>query len=66
MKTHAENGDVIFYDIYTEAEKKADPAKKDTGLFFFKGDPGAKFAVVNAGGGFAYVGAMHDKYKMAI
>ena len=66
MKAHAENGDVIFYYIYSEAEKKADPAKKDTGLFFFKGESGAKFAVVNAGGGFAYVGAMHDSFPHAL
>ncbi|MGN0268109.1 MAG: alpha/beta hydrolase [Lachnospiraceae bacterium] len=66
MKVHAESGDPIFYDIYTEAEKKADPAKKDTGLFFFKGEPGAKFAVCNAGGGFAYVGAMHDSFPHAL
>lgn len=66
MRDHAETGDTIFYDIYTEEEKKADPAKRDTGLFFFKGDPGAKFAVVNAGGGFAYVGAMHDSFPHAL
>ena len=53
MRDHAENGETIFYDIYTEEEKDADPAKRDTGLFFFRGDPGAKFAIVNAGGGFA-------------
>lgn len=28
MKSHAENGDVIFYDIYTDEEKAADPEKK--------------------------------------
>jgi hypothetical protein len=66
MRDHAETGDTIFYDIYTEEEKKADPAKRDTGLFFFKGDPGAKFAVVNAGGGFAYIGAMHDSFPHAL
>jgi hypothetical protein len=66
MRDHAETGDTIFYDIYTEEEKKADPAKRDTGLFFFKGDPGAKFAIVNAGGGFAYVGAMHDSFPHAL
>ena len=49
MKNHAENGDAIFYDIYTDEEKKDDPAKKDTGLFFFKGKPGERFAVCNAG-----------------
>ena len=62
MRDHAENGDTIFYDIYTEEEKKVDSSKRDTGLFFFKGESGAKFAVINAGGGFAYVGAMHDSF----
>ena len=66
MKTQAENGNTFFYDIYTDEEKKADPEKADTGLFFFKGNPGAKFAVVNAGGGFAYVGAMHDSFPHAL
>lgn len=33
-------GDTIFYNIYTEEEKAADPAKEDTELFFFKGKPG--------------------------
>lgn len=66
MKNHAEAGDVIFYDIYTDAEKVADPDKEDTGLFFFKGNPGEKFAVCNAGGGFAYVGAMHDSFPHAL
>ncbi len=66
MKSHAEAGETIFYDIYTDKEKAADPDKNDTGLFFFKGDPGAKFAVCNAGGGFAYVGAMHDSFPHAL
>ena len=66
MKDCADAGDVIFYDIYSEEEKKADPAKADTGLFFFKGQPGAKFAICNAGGGFAYVGAMHDSFPHAL
>lgn len=55
MKAHAEAGDTIFYDIYTEEEKASDPEKEDTGLFFFRGNPGEKFAICNAGGGFAYV-----------
>lgn len=66
MKDHAEAGQTIFYNIYTEAEKAADPAKRDTGLFFFKGELGAKFAVCNAGGGFAYIGAMHDSFPHAL
>ncbi len=66
MRKRAAAGETIFYDIYTEAEKQSDPAKQDTGLFFFKGDPGAKFAICNAGGGFAYVGAMHDSFPHAL
>lgn len=66
MHDRAASGDVIFYDIYTAEEKAADPEKNDTGLFFFKGEPGAKFAVCNAGGGFAYVGAMHDSLPHAL
>lgn len=66
MKNHAENGDVIFYDIYTDEEKSTDPAKEDTGLFFFKGNPGKRFAICNAGGGFAYVGAMQDSFPHAL
>ena len=66
MKTHAEAGDTIFYDIYTDEEKATDPAKENTGLFFFKGTPGERFAVCNAGGGFAYVGAMHDSFPHAL
>ena len=66
MKSHAEAGEPIFYDIYTDEEKAADPGKENTGLFFFRGDPGAKFAVCNAGGGFAYVGAVHDSFPHAL
>lgn len=66
MRSHAESGDVIFYDIYSDSEKADDPWKNDTGLFFFKGTPGAKFAVCSAGGGFAYVGAMQDSFPHAL
>ena len=59
-------GETVFYDIYTDEEKAADPEKGDTGLFFFKGEPGEKFAVCNAGGGFAYVGAMQDSFPHAL
>lgn len=66
MRDHAEAGDTIFYDIYTDEEKADDPAKENTGLFFFRGTPGEKFAVCNAGGGFAYVGAMQDSFPHAL
>ena len=62
LKSRALAGRTVFLDIYTEVEKAADPAKRDTGLFFFRGDEGAPTAIVNAGGGFSYVGAMHDSF----
>lgn len=66
FKEKADAGEKIFYDIYTDAEKLADPRKNDTGLFFFRGEPNAKFAICNAGGGFYYVGAMHDSFPHAL
>ena len=66
LKDRAVSGEQIFYDIYTEEEKEEDREKEDTGLFFFRGEPGAKTAVVNAGGGFAYVAAMHDSFPHAL
>ena len=66
FKEKADAGETVFYDIYTDAEKAADPWKADTGLFCFRGNPGAKFAICNAGGGFAYVGAMHDSFPHAL
>ena len=66
FRTRAALGEKIFYDIYTEAEKAADPRKRDTGLFFFRGGRGNPFAICCAGGGFAYVGAMHDSFPHAL
>ena len=66
LKSQAEAGQTVFYDIYTEAEKQADRDKRDTGLFFFKGNSGAPFAICNAGGGFVFVGAMHDSFPHAL
>lgn len=59
-------GNQVFYDIYTEADKREDPSKEDTGLFFFRGRPGAPFAIVSPGGGFAYVGSVHEGFPYAV
>ncbi len=66
VKSRADAGKTVFLDIYTDAEKQADPAKRNTGLFFFQGNKGARTAICNAGGGFAYVGAMHDSFPHAL
>ena len=59
-------GQTVFYDIYSEAAKAADPAKADTGLFFFRGEPDAPVAIISAGGGFAYVGSIHESLPHAL
>lgn len=66
LKDQTLAGNRVFYDIYTDEEKAADPRKADTGLFFFRGEKNAKFAVTCAGGGWAYVGAMHDSFPHAL
>lgn len=66
MKEKAGSGQQIFYDIYSDDEKKSDLDKQNTGLFFFKGNTGAKSAIVNAGGGFMYVAGMHDSFPHAL
>jgi acetyl esterase/lipase len=66
MIDEVNNRKTIFYEFYTEREKQEDPAKKSTGLFFFKGKPGAPFAVICPGGGFAYVGSLHEGFPHAV
>jgi acetyl esterase/lipase len=58
-------GRKIFYDFYSEEEKKQDPGKSNTGLFFFRGKPEAPFAIVCPGGGFSYVGSLHEGFPLA-
>ena len=49
MKEEVEGGRQIFYPIYSEEEMRENPDKRNTGLFFFRGNPDSKFAIVNAG-----------------
>lgn len=55
MIDDASAGKRIFYDLST-----------DTGLFCFRGKPGAPFAVIVPGGGFAYVGSVHEGFPYAV
>ena len=66
MKNEVQNGNQIFYNIYTDQEKRKDPDKRNTGLFFFKGKAGEKTAITNAGGGFMYVAGIHDSFPHAL
>ena len=60
------NGETVFYDFYTDEEKKREAAKANTGLFFFRGKPGAPFAVIAPGGGFSYVASVHEGFPYAV
>jgi acetyl esterase/lipase len=66
MVDDASVGRTIFYDIYTNAQRQAEPSRKDTGLFFFRGKPGAPFAIIAPGGGFEYVASLHEGFPYAV
>lgn len=65
MIRDADAGKTVFFDFYPAATRTADPAKARTGLFFYRGKPGAPFAVIAPGGGFAYVGSLHEGFPYA-
>lgn len=56
----------VFHEIYTEAERSQNPHLSAAGLFFFPGRPGAPFAMIAPGGGFSYVGSVHEGFPHAI
>lgn len=58
--------DRYFMTYIVMRKKAADPDKKNTGIFFFKGNDNAKSAIVNAGGGFVYVAGIHDSFPHAL
>lgn len=62
MLEHARRGEKIFFPIYPEDDSRS----LNTGLFFFRGQTGKKFAICSAGGGFVFVGAMHDSFPHAL
>ena len=66
LYNRAKIGEKVFYNIYTDEEIAKDKEKANTGLFFFRGNDNEKFAICNAGGGFAFVGAMHDSFPHAL
>ena len=66
MIEDARNGRTIFYDIYSDAQMRDEPARAFTGLFFFRGSPGAPFAIIAPGGGFSYVGSVHEGFPHAV
>jgi acetyl esterase/lipase len=66
MIDDAASGKTAFYRFYSDAQTQQEPAKGNTGLFFFRGRPGAPFAVIAPGGGFSYVASVHEGFPYAV
>ena len=66
MIDDATAGQTVFYDFYSADEKAAEPSRRNAGLFFFRGKPNAPFAVIAPGGGFDYVGSVHEGFPYAV
>ena len=60
------DGRTVFYDLYSEKERDEQRARSNTGLFFFRGKPGAPFALIAPGGGFSYVASIHEGFPYAV
>jgi acetyl esterase/lipase len=58
MIDEVHGGRKVFFDF--------DPARPHTGLFLFRGKPGAPFALIAPGGGFSYVGSVHEGFPYAM
>lgn len=54
-------GQTVFYPFYAMP-----PLAEQTGLFFFRGRPDAPFALICPGGGFRYVGSLHEGFPLAM
>ena len=66
MIDDAGRGQTIFYRFYSPAQMRNDPTKENTGLFYFRGNNEAPFAIIAPGGGFAYVGSIHEGFPYAM
>ncbi|MDO9375847.1 MAG: alpha/beta hydrolase [Ferruginibacter sp.] len=58
-------GNTVFYNFYPVGQKQLDRSKEKTGLFLFRGKPGAPVAIISPGGGFSYVGSLHEGFPLA-
>ena len=60
MIAQVKAGSPLFCPFYTDERKFV------TGLFFFPGKKKAPFAVICPGGGFSYVGSLHEGFPVAL
>lgn len=65
MINEVASGKTIFYKFYSNQQLQQNALLEQTGLFFFRGKSGAPFAIVCPGGGFSYVGSLHEGFPLA-
>ncbi|MGJ0183938.1 alpha/beta hydrolase [Corynebacterium glyciniphilum] len=65
MLTASREDRLSFHPVYSDDEVAEDPTKADVGLFFFHGDSGDPFSIISPGGGFSYVGSVHEGFPYA-
>ena len=61
----AAQGHAVFHEFYPAIRKNEDSARRRTGLIFYRGKLGAPFAIICPGGGFVYVGTLHEGLPIA-
>jgi acetyl esterase/lipase len=59
------SGQLTFHPLYSEDQIADDPDKAVVGLFFFRGGTNAPLSIISAGGGFSYVGSIHEGFPHA-
>jgi acetyl esterase/lipase len=65
MIDEVSSGKTIFYGFYTPEQIRQDRAKEKTGIFFFRGEPDAPFAIMCPGGAFAQVSSLQEGFPIA-
>ncbi len=65
MLAGVREGTVTFHRVYSQDEIAADAAKAEVVLFYFRGEDGAPFGIALPGGGFSYVGSIHEGFPYA-
>ena len=66
MIDHVNNGDRVFYEFYTEEQKKQEPMRSNTGLFFSARKTWSTIRRRIAGRGFSYVASVHEGLPYAV
>lgn len=66
MKDQINTGNKIFYKLYTPEEIEGDNTLNNVGLFFFKGDDNAKFAINVPGSNYEYISAIQDGFPISL